>query len=270
MSAHRLSKLQIKILHTLYTTGEDNSFELIEKVDNDETARIAELIEKGYIFANDLINLSTKEVVGKRYVKPLKTKRLRRAKLLSNVFGWEKFNKYNSECGYWKMDPYKKWRTGGYPPFYKQYQVSFTRSIQALAGASLVDLLMRFENPVSVFDDGLLARKLSIKARNHLKEREESLKEWQETFEKEKLAEPKYKEWTFDQWFDSIYYPIIFGLPMPTTTRRKVFESNTGHRNYRNTTWVRLTEKGFSKVQELNVKYRTLLSELTIRRGVSL
>lgn len=273
MSKQRLSKLQIKILHALFTKGEDTIASLVIAVEKNNFEDRTSKEKEGYVFTNEFCKPSTNEPSGKlRYEKKLQTKRLRRSKLLFLINNWQEYNAYAEEASIAGICGWKKWQKG-YPPFYKQQQVTFTRSIQTLAGAGYVDLLMKYEEPVTVWNDSLLAKKLgSIEMKSLDKEKQfgmERLKKDYLTAVQKQPNNPNYK--TFDDFLDEKITPMFFGVPAGgETTRRHIFEQNYGRRNYRNTHWIRLTEKGLSKALELIVKYQTSLRELTIRGRVIL
>lgn len=260
----RLSKLQVKILHALYTKGEDRSYELSEKVDdnNNSKERTTKLLESGFIFVNDTIDPRTGKTVGKRYTKAIHAKRLTRSKLLFIVNNWQEYNAYSEDASIAGICGWKKWQKG-YPPFYKQQQVTFTRSIQTLAAAGYVDLLMRFEEPV-IISNKKLAGKMGIETYSLKEERAKRMIAYKERYEKEKTKDQNTK--TFEEWFTTKKPNLLGQYVSPFD----IFTSNFSRVNFRKTHWVRLTEKGLSKAEELNVKYQTRVSELTIRQGVSI
>jgi len=176
-----------------------------------------------------------------------KTKyKMRRDALLFEINDWQEYNRYTKECGFAKL------RAGYWkkvPDNYMKKQVSFTRSLQTLAGNNLVYLLHKFNELVSVYGKSF-SSKMRVKVKtidDYRKEGMEKNKWWYEKAKKEDSTIG-----TFDDWFTKLYQPGFNGMAIGApTTRLKGFIDEYAGLGYRNTKDIELTETGINKASEL-------------------
>ena len=249
MANQRLSKLQKKILTTLYSRGIEIDHGVVRAVVDEPKAR-KQAEDDGYRFTNEFLDPKTNKPRGElRYLKSIKTNKLRRSKLLLIINGWGKLNIYTDDCNYASV---RSWQR---PDEWNKRQVSLTRSLQTLCCSRHIDLLSRWEYPIEIYNKSF-ANKMGIKATNAIEERR---RVYLDEYEKYKVLKQKDKTVaqckSFGEYLDLEFQPRFKGESIGGfTTKRKVL-NDYGSESDRNIVWVRLTEKGIGKAKELlNVK----------------
>lgn len=281
---NRLSKLQKRILITLFEQSKSSGIYVESaSVKKDDTKRIKELEKDGYVFSRELRLSSTNELSGLlRYEKTVPNYKMQRSGLISKIYNWQQYNKYNETCGFWerKTGTYWAFDNGkGFlaevqpPPQYHKKQATFTRSLQLLAGDKLVSLLDRYDELINLYSKTASERlKTEYKGFDLEKAKADGLEKYKEQYKK--LQEEGHFDrpsMTFDWWF-TLRRPItIFGMQTGGwNTPESVYRSNFYHRNGRNISKVRLTPLGVAKVKVLlKVKSRIPLPKLTLRPPIS-
>jgi hypothetical protein len=275
MNITRLSKLQKKILLTIFENGSGGTYENVVWSKSQNIEEIKDLEKNGYVFRNVGKNpLTGKETDDVRYSRYFPDYKMWRSALAFKVFNWQKYNLYRADtyCARLRITTVTKLVNDkwirvkeGYPPFYNKRQATLTRSLQLLAKNNLVALLHRFDDLVSVYSK-TASQRLGVSPTNFEKMKEKGLEKYKQEFKKLQ-KEGHFKNNTFEDWFTRDRPIQIFGLQTGGwNSPESVYKNNCCHRIFRNISKIRLTPQGVVKVKELlKVKSRIPIPNLTFR-----
>lgn len=266
MNITRLSKLQKRILITIFNSEPDGTYEEVVWSKKQDIDKLDSLKKGGFVFKNTGQNpITGAETDEARYSKTSPNHVMGRSALAFRLFNWQDWNKYKENRYTAEIGPWQRYNKKGIPPCYNKRQATLTRSLQLLTKNEFVTLLHRFDDPISVYSK-TASQRLRIKPIDFEKEKERGLERYKQEFVK--LQDSGcHKNDTFEEWFTRRRPISIFGMQTGGwNTPESVYKSNFCHRTFRNISKIRLTEKGVNKVKELlKVKSRIPLPNLTFR-----
>jgi hypothetical protein len=269
METIRLSKLQKRILVTIFKSEPVGTYEEVVWSKRQNTKEIKDLEEMGYEFKNAGYSpLTGKEADELRYSRMSPNYLMGRSVLAFELFNWQDWNRYKENRYTAEIGPWQRYIKKGIPPYYNKRQSTLTRSLQLLAKDNLVVLLHRFDDPVSVYSK-TASQRLGITPTDFEKEKEKGLERCKQEFIKLQ-KDGHYNGWEFEKWFKHERPIQIFGLQTGGwNSPESVYKSNYCHRTFRNISKIRLTDNGINKAKELlKVKSRIPLPNLTFRHSV--